>query len=88
MKYDGTSQGIPKCTLHADRHHKAGSERFDWVTILEGVRNVIVPVQICCLLEIEHDGVTVLWFIAAECVVLNRSRDTHSPFPTCRYIKI
>ena len=46
FKYDGTSQGIPKCILHADRQHKAGSERFDWVTILERDKKNHVPVHL------------------------------------------
>ena len=96
MKYDGKSQGIPLCSLHADSRHTVQnvdgspkSERFDWITVLHNTSGkvILVPVQLCCLIEIMHRNVSTFWFIGAACKECPKERgDTeYTPFPKVQY---
>ena len=99
FKFDGSSQGVPVCYIHANTSHRSHNdalstcrERFDWVNVLlEQNRGIYkgqviqIPVQMCCLLEIKHNGISTPWFLGIQCAVVDRSSKTFCPFPTVKY---
>ena len=100
MKYDGSSQGIPLCSLHTDSREtlenadgSSKSERFDWIFVLHEITTkttttvINAPVQLCCLVEVQHNFVSEFWFIGAEgknCPEVRGDRE-YTPFPKIQY---